>query len=210
MNLHILLFFRYTQRGQVWSLYGRLSHDLFSITTVLPVGTKLAFRLHRLRDEMYLCVDDTLRQHMDKQYRVELLKVQCECLRFRLPPPTISILEGITARQAAAYYFPRLESRVYYVPPNSMSHCGQNLFAGLAPSRLFIGFMKTGNYQGAYNRNTLSFEPHNLSSITLRIDNRIHNKTLHPNWTVESGYLDTYIEFLKSNRILNTPAVRKT
>lgn len=105
-SYHFILY-----RGRDCHLYGKLSHDLFSLTRVLPIGTKVQIRLYRATDDFVLMVDDKHKEHVAKRYKVNMVKIWADGLRFRLSPEAINFMEGQLANRAAAYYFTRIEMR---------------------------------------------------------------------------------------------------
>jgi hypothetical protein len=103
----------YTENGQKWDLYGKLSHDLGNQAQAMPPNTKIKIRLHRNTDEFILMVDQSLSPAdvIRKGYKLVIENVYLDALRLKLSPSTVSYLENALATKHARYYLDRTEIR---------------------------------------------------------------------------------------------------
>lgn len=70
----------------------------------------------------------------------------------------------------AKYPFTRTEVRLISIPAGSLSFNYNNLFNGLRPTRVVIGFVDAEAAAGSYELNPFNFQHFNLSQIALKLN----------------------------------------
>lgn len=155
----------YFTESQVCDMEGPLLHDLFSLDRFILNSVAINVKLYRSRPEFCLMSNDAT-----PIFEVVIEDIALKVCKLQVLPSIITAHSEKLKTTNAKYPFTRTEVRLISIAAGSLSFNYNNLFNGLRPTRVVIGFVDSEAAAGSYALNPFNFQHFNLSQITLKLN----------------------------------------
>ncbi|XP_053207038.1 uncharacterized protein F54H12.2-like [Panonychus citri] len=138
----------------------------------------IAFRFTKSSDGFALVRSD------DKKYKIKINYVSLHIKRVKLfPDAALSVIKGLETAPAK-YFITRNETRCFTIGPNLSAAAVENVFSGILPRRVIIGFVDEAAFSGSYDDDPFIFKNYNINFLALYVDgNMIPSIPYTPNFT---------------------------
>lgn len=144
---------------------GPLLHDLFNLDRYMLNSVAINVKLYRSRPEFCLMTSEG-----SPLFEVYLEEVVLKVCKLHVLPSIITAHAEKLKTTNAKYPFTRTEVRLISIPAGSLSFNYNNLFNGIRPTRVVVGFVDAEAAAGSYALNPFNFQHFNLSQIALKLN----------------------------------------
>ena len=155
----------YFAESQICDMEGPLLHDLFNLDRFMLNSVAMNIKLYRSRPEFCLMTSEGT-----PSFQVIIEDVTLKIAKLQILPSIITAHAEKLKTTNAKYPFTRTEVRLISIPAGSLSFNYNNLFNGLRPTRVVIGFVDAAAAAGSYALNPYNFQHFNLSQIALKLN----------------------------------------
>ncbi|VDH93853.1 Hypothetical predicted protein [Mytilus galloprovincialis] len=155
----------YFTESQTCDMEGPLLHDLFNLDRFMLNSVAINVKLYRSRPEFCLMTSEG-----SPLFEVYLEEVVLKICKLQVLPSIITAHAEKLKTTNAKYPFTRTEVRLISIPAGSLSFNYNNLFNGVRPTRVVIGFVDAEAAAGSYELNPFNFQHFNLSQIALKLN----------------------------------------
>lgn len=155
----------YLSESQTCDLEGPLLHDLFNLDRYILNGVAINVKLYRSRPEFCLLTNEA-----NPNFEVVIEDIALNVCKLQVNPSVITAHAEKLKSTNAKYPFTRTEVRLISIPGGSLSFNYNNLFNGLRPTRVVIGFVDSAAAAGSYTLNPFNFQHFNLSQLALKLN----------------------------------------
>jgi hypothetical protein len=156
----------YITGSKTVDLQGPVFHDLFTMSRYLLNQVDVKLKLYRTSPAFSLCTGEAA----TTKYKIEILDIYLLAKKIRVNPAVIYGHSKILESKNAKYPFDRVECRSQSIATGSTSFYWENLFQGVKPKRVVIGFVISKAVSGDYKSNPFNFEHCDIKSICLYAD----------------------------------------
>jgi hypothetical protein len=173
----------YFSGSKTVDMEGPILHDLFQLDRYLLNQVAVSVKLYRTRPEFCLMAkNDAI------GYEVVIEDIVLKACKVQVNPAVIFAQAEILRDVNAKYVFTRTEMKLLTIPAGNMSFTYDNLFQGLRPNRLCVGFINAEAGTGNYHLNPYNFRHFNLTQIGLFVDSvPVGGNVMKLNFNAKSG-----------------------
>ena len=155
----------YFMESQICDMEGPLLHDLFSLDRYMLNSVAINVKLYRSRPEFCLMTSEG-----NPDFEVVVEDIYLKVCKLQVLPSIITAHAEKLKTTNAKYPFTRTEVRLMSIPAGSLNFNYNNLFNGLRPTRVVVGFVDSQAAAGSYALNPFNFQHFNLSQIALKLN----------------------------------------
>ena len=187
-------------------LMGALHVDVANQEKLMISATNLRVKLTPNKKDFYLKVGASTpgRTAQDaatppaKHFSVRLEDVSLWVRKVRLNPAVFVAHAQVLQEHNAVYPMKRVEMKTYTIPQGSTSHNKDQLYSGVLPTRLIVGLVNNGAFNGNMQNSGFEFEHFGLTDLTLYKDGAIvTGKALQMNYA-RGEFMRAYINTLQA------------
>lgn len=166
--------------NQEFDLYFRIHLPLCEQDKLMLNNMPMTFRFTRSSESFPLIrVDDK----DETSYKVKINSMSLHIKRIKLFPDTQLSLLNALQKSPAKYFITRNETRIFAIGNNMTAATVDNLFSGILPRRVIIGFVDEQSHTGTLDHNPYEFKSFNTNFIALYVDgNMIPSIPYTPNF----------------------------
>ena len=106
----------------------------------------------------------------DLKCKILIEQMNLSVCKVRVAPGVLIGHGNMLNHRNAKYPYQRTEIRTYAIPAQNMSDTIENVYKGVIPSKLIVGFVDQSAFHGDFKSNPLKFDHFNISNIALTID----------------------------------------
>lgn len=151
--------------SQICDLEGPHLHDLFNLDRYIVNGVAINVKLYRSRPEFCLITNEAT-----PNFEVIIEDIAIKVCKLQVNPSIITAHAEKLKSTNAKYPFTRTEVCLISIPSGSLSFNYNNLFNGLRPNRVVIGFVDSEAAAGSYSLNPFNFQHFNVSQVALKLN----------------------------------------
>lgn len=155
----------YFSQSQTCDMEGPLLHDLFNLDRYMLNSLAINVKLYRSRPEFCLMTSETT-----PNFEVVIEDIALKVCKLQVIPSIITAHAEKLKTTNAKYPFTRTEVRLISIATGSLSFNYNNLFNGLRPTRVVVGFVDSEAAAGSYTMNPFNFQHFSLSQIALKLN----------------------------------------
>ena len=156
-----------TLRGRV-DLYFRLHLPMCQQDRLLINGVPMIFRFTRSPDNFALHV--TPKTSTPVTCKIKMRKLAVQLKRVKLFPDAQAGIISALNDSPAKYFIIRPEMKSFSIPKAILSATFENVFSGVLPRRVIIGFVDEAAFSGDINKDPYKFNDLNINQINLNVD----------------------------------------
>lgn len=172
--------------GYSLELIGPLHADIFSQDRLLLNNVNIKVRLIRSKPEFCLITED-------EEFKIEIEKAILKVRRVKVAPSVILGHAAALRKGTAKYPIKRVEVKVCAISAGSLGEPKDNLFQGMIPNRVIIGFIDHDSFNGTYKKNPFNFKHNHLSNLEVSVDGEVlPQKALETKFTQPGEFLEAY------------------
>lgn len=150
--------------------------DFFHSTKLLLPGCEIKLKFIRNSDEFSL-LGDTL------QSKIKIHELKLLIRRVTVEPTIASKIEDAINKTPAIYPITQSKIKTFMIPKDVRQERISNIFRGVLPRSVIIGFVSTDAANGAINANPFKFENFNLNHFQIYINGDPHlTEAFQPNF----------------------------
>lgn len=165
-----------TEQSKEVDLYGRIHSEVFHLDKYLLNSVDVRVRLIKSKEAFHLIADKD-------GYKTSLSHVSLFVRKVRINPGVLLQHSLQLEKTTAKYFFKRVTLKTFSIPTGNLSSTLDNIFLSQLPTRVVIGCVSSGSFNGDVTKNPFNFDHHNLSYISLFVDGKqIPNSPLLPNF----------------------------
>ena len=153
----------FTALGRPVEMVGRLHTDILSQDKFLLNNVPVKVKLSRSKDDFSLMAPAT------KRYKVAIEAAVLYYRRVKVMDSVMAAHEKVLTSTPATYPITRVQCKYFSIPQGMTTVNHENLFRGQMPTRVVVGLVDTGAFNGNWGKNPFNFEHKNLSKIALYI-----------------------------------------
>ena len=150
----------YFSKSKAVDMEGPLLHDLFQLDRYLLNQVAVSVKLYRNRPEFCL-----MTKNEAAKYEVVIEDIILKTCKVQVNPAVIYGQARMMESTNAKYFYTRSEVKLLTIPAGNMSFTYDNLFQGLRPNRLCVGFIDAEACTGNYHLNPYNFQHFDLTQI---------------------------------------------
>lgn len=183
-----------TIKNKSFDLYYRLHLPLCEQDKLIINAVPMLFRFTKSADEFSLLKYDATDTNT---YLIKLNYVSLHVKRVKLfPDAALSLLRGLNT-SPAKYFITRNETRTFDIGANINVAAIENIFTGMLPRRVIVGFVKDIAFSGSLSHDPFKFEHFNINFLALYIDGTmIPSIPYTPNFS-ENIYMREYVNLYR-------------
>ncbi|XP_033725179.1 uncharacterized protein F54H12.2-like [Pecten maximus] len=164
-NLALLERAELFEGGKSVDLEGPIFHDLFRMDRYLLNQVNVNVKMYRSKPEFCL-----LSGTQTPDYKIEFEDIRLRIAKVKVNPAVIYAQSQALTTTTAKYPFTETVLKHITLPAGGTSFTYDNIFQGMRPNFVTIGFVDATAITGAYDQNPWFFQPFNLTSIGLYVD----------------------------------------
>ncbi|KAK3106814.1 hypothetical protein FSP39_000416 [Pinctada imbricata] len=165
-NMGLYMRSKHFEANKSVDLEGPLMADLFSMDRFILNQVAVGIRLYRSKGEFCLMTNE-----LGPDFRVHIEDIILKVCKLQVNPAVIYGHSVIMKTNPALYPYTRTEVKMMAIPAGQVNFTWDNMFQGIRPNKLVIGFVDSEAVAGPYSKNPFNFQHFDLSSLTLYIDN---------------------------------------
>ena len=164
-------------------LQGPLYHDLFKMNRYLLNQVSVNVKLYKSRPEFCLVSNAA-----SPSYKVVFEDIRLRVAKVRVNPAVIYAQSQALSVTNAKYPFTQTIVKQMTIPSGSTNFTYDNIFQGMRPNFVCVGFVLAEAASGAYKQNPWYFQHFNVSNIGLYVDGiPVNGNPLKLNYDSSSG-----------------------
>ena len=186
-------------RSKNFSLYGRLHGAIFNSDRLLLNGVPLHLTFSRASPAFYAMGSAAVAGGAAAAEPIlNLSEVSLFVRKVKLSPNLLNAHARALQISKAIYPIKRSIIKVINLPAAQSTFVLDNIFMGMLPSKLIIGFVTNDEFSGSYTTNPLKFANHDLTYLAVHINGEMFPKTPYtPDYRAASAmYEREYHDFL--------------
>ncbi|XP_033725175.1 uncharacterized protein LOC117315139 [Pecten maximus] len=164
-NLALLERAELFEGGKSVDLEGPIFHDLFRMDRYLLNQVNVNVKMYRSKPEFCL-----LSGEQSPNYRIEFEDIRLHIAKVKVNPAVIYAQSQALATTTAKYPFTESVLKHVTLAAGGTSFTYDNLFQGMRPNFVTVGFVNSTAITGAYDQNPWFFQPFDVTSIGLYVD----------------------------------------
>ncbi|XP_067664200.1 uncharacterized protein F54H12.2-like [Haliotis asinina] len=193
-----------------FDMEGPIMHDLFQLRRYIMNQIDVQVKLYRSPPSFLLMATQS-----DENYTIHIDDIVLQIMRVKVNPSVIYGHNTALSSTMAKYFYPRTEVKMMSIPRGQVAFTYDNIFQGVRPNKVVVGFVASNAVAGDYSRNPFNFTNYDLSQIALYCDGRnvgesgpiklqfdkTHGQNMMPAfanlfrfngcWTVDEGGIDS-------------------
>lgn len=151
--------------GKSVDMVGPLYHDLFKMDRYLLNQVNVNVKLYRSKPEFCLMSGSA-----NPDYKVVLEEIRLRVSKVKVNPAVIYAQSKALEMTTAKYPFTQTLVKQNTIASGSTSYTFDNIFQGMRPNLIVVGFVKATAATGSYEENPWYFQDFNVTSIGLYVD----------------------------------------
>lgn len=155
----------YFAGGKVVELQGPIFHDIFQIDRFILNQVGVSLKFYRSNPEFYLITDES-----QPDYDLYIEDITLRVNKVLVNPAVIMGHNQMLQTTNAKYPFVKTEVKIMTLAAGQMSVTWDNIFQGLRPNKLVIGFTSSQASAGSYTTNPWEFKSYHLNQIDVSVD----------------------------------------
>lgn len=184
----------FTAESKTVPLICKIHSDIFFQKRLLLNGVDMKIKLVRNSDKLVLMAAD------GSDFKLKITNASLFVRKVKVNSGIqLQHIEMLDKKlKPAIYPIRRVDMKTINIATGSRSMVDENLFNGILPKRIVIGFVTSAAFEGAYNKNPFNFTHQNLNYCTLLVNgNMVPQKPLISDFT-NSNTLRNYFSLLES------------
>ena len=151
-------------KTRAFDLFFRLHLPLCEQDKLIMNAVPIAFRFTKSADGFALTRSD------DMKYKIKISYVSLHIQRVKLfPDAALSVIRGLET-SPAKYFITRNETRCFSIGPNLCAAAVENVFSGILPRSVVIGFVDEAAFSGSLDTDPYVFKNYNINFLALYVD----------------------------------------
>lgn len=164
-----------TKRGIEADFESQLHMDVWQQNKALLNGVEVGVKLHQSSDKFRLFSQDDATASpplIGHGYQVEITEAKLKVCYLTLNPSVV--LAHTTRLKKSPALYPYYESNVktFTIAQGDSAFSRDDIFHGVVPNKLIVGFVTSQAYSGAYNKNPFNFQNFGLNYLELAVGGR--------------------------------------
>ncbi|XP_033725664.1 uncharacterized protein LOC117315536 [Pecten maximus] len=151
--------------GKVLDLVGPIYHDLFKMDRYLLNQVNVNVKLYRSKPSFCL-----LSGTAAPDYKVTFEDIRLRVSKVRVNPAVIYAQSQALEMTNAKYPFTQTMIKQMTIPIGATNFTYDNIFQGMRPNTVVVGFVNAAGTTGDYEENPWFFQPYDVTSIGLYVD----------------------------------------
>ena len=157
---------KYFAQSKTVDLEGPVKADVFNMDRYILNQVAIGVRFYRSKGEFCLITNE-----LGPDFQIVIEDIILKVCKLQVNPAVIYGHAEIMKTIPALYPYTRTEVKMMAIPSGQVNFTWDNMFQGMRPNKLIIGFVDSGAVAGLYNKNPFNFQHFNLNSICLYVDN---------------------------------------
>ncbi|KAK3109146.1 hypothetical protein FSP39_023936 [Pinctada imbricata] len=165
-NLALYERHKFFAQGKSVDMEGCLLSDIFAMDRFILNQVAIGVRLYRSKDSFCLMTNE-----LGPDFRIEIEDIVLKVCKLQVNPAVIYGHAEIMKTMPALYPYTRTEVKMMAIPAGQVTFTWDNMFQGVRPNKLVIGFVESEAVAGSYSKNPFNFQHFNLNRIGVYVDN---------------------------------------
>ena len=162
LNLGLYERANYFRESKTVDLEGFLHHDLFNLNRFILNQVAVGIKLYRTKPEFCLMTNES-----NADFKINIEDIVLKVCKIQVNPAVIYAHADVLKNTPALYPFTKTEIKMMAIPSGQVSFTWDNMFQGLRPTKVVVGFVSSEAVVGNYGLNPFNFEHFFLHSICL-------------------------------------------
>jgi hypothetical protein len=159
---------KFFEGSSIVDLVGPIHCDIFKISKLIPYGVSIGITLYQNEPEFCLMSADS--DIASSGYKVVILKSFLEMSLIEIAPEISLAHSKILEKTTAFYPYTKTQIRKFSIAKDVFSAEFSDPFLNQIPSEMLIGLISDVSCHGSWDKNPLSFMPHDVSNIQVTVD----------------------------------------
>ena len=147
-------------------LEGPLLSDVFNIERYILNQVAIGVRLFRSKDEFCLMTNE-----LGPDFHLVIEDIILKVCKLQVNPAVIYGHAEIMKTMPALYPYTRTEVKMMAIPSGQVNFTWDNMFQGIRPQKLVIGFVNSQAVASSFSLNPFNFQHLSLNRICVYVDN---------------------------------------
>ncbi|XP_069101549.1 uncharacterized protein F54H12.2-like [Argopecten irradians] len=153
------------QGSRVVDMVGPVCHDLFRMDRYLINQVNVGIKLYRSKPAFSLLSGDVA-----PDYRIAFDDIRLRVCKVKINPAVIYAQSKALESTNAKYPFTQTMIKQMTIPVGATNFTYDNMFQGMRPNQVVVGFVKSTGATGDYAENPWYFQGYDVTNIGLYID----------------------------------------
>ncbi|KAK3086351.1 hypothetical protein FSP39_017298 [Pinctada imbricata] len=140
--------------------------DVFSMDRYILNQVAVGVRLYRSKGDFCLMTNE-----LGPDFQIHIDDIILKVCKLQVNPAVIYGHAEIMKSIPAFYPYTRTEVKMMAIPAGQVNFTWDNMFQGVRPNKLVIGFVESQSVAGSYSKNPFNFQHFDLNRICLYVDN---------------------------------------
>ncbi|KAK3107428.1 hypothetical protein FSP39_014345 [Pinctada imbricata] len=174
---------KYFTGGKSVDLEGPLMADVFNMERYILNQVAVGVRLYRSKGEFCLMTNE-----LGPNFQIFIEDIILKVCKLQINPAVIYGHAEVMKTVPALYPYTRTEVKMMAIPSGQVNFTWDNMFQGIRPNKLIVGFVDSQAVAGSYEKNPFNFQHFDLNRICLYVDNiPVGGNALRLNFDANSG-----------------------
>lgn len=151
--------------GKAVVLHSRIQGDIFDQPKLIPAGCDFRLRLVFADSDFYLYTNVD-----NSETKLSLLDASLFMRQVQVNPSTVIAHNRVLAKRNAVFPMKRSEIKTYSIPRDVNGFNLHNVYTGVLPDLLVIGFVEQDAFHGTIKKNPYHFKDMGLTSLSVYVN----------------------------------------
>ena len=153
------------QGSALVDMVGAVFHDLFRMDRYLINQVNVNVKFYRSKPEFCLLSGDAT-----PNYKIEFSDIRLRVCKVKINPAVIYAQSRALETTNAKYPYTQTMIKQMTIPSGATNFMYDNIFQGMRPNQVVVGFVKSTGVTGDYTENPWFFQGYDVTSIGLYVD----------------------------------------
>ncbi|KAK3104529.1 hypothetical protein FSP39_004275 [Pinctada imbricata] len=164
-NLGLFERAKYFHESRVVQLIGPISHDLCKLDRYILNQVGIDIKIYRSKPQFCLMTNE-----LDDDYNFHIEDISMKVCKIQINPAVIYAHSQALQSTNAKYPFTKTDVKMMALAQGQVNFTWDNIFQGMRPNKIVIGFVNSQAVAGSFSLNPFSFANYNLNQITVSVD----------------------------------------
>ena len=178
---------KYFAESKSVDLEGPLMVDICKMDRYILNQVAIGLRLNRTKGDFCLMTNE-----LGPDFQIFIDDIMFKVCKLQVNPAVIYGHAEVMKTMPALYPYTRTEVKMMAIPSGQVNFTWDNMFQGVRPNKVVIGFVDTDGVAGSYFKNPFNFQHFNLNRICVYVDNvPVGGNALRLNFDAAAGVTTT-------------------
>ena len=174
---------QYFASSKTVDMEGPLKADVCNMNRYILNQVAIGIRFHRMKGDFCLMTNE-----LGPDLQVAIEDIILKVCKLQVNPAVIYGHAEVMKSVPALYPYTRTEVKMMAIPSGQVNFTWDNMFQGVRPNKLIVGFVDSRAVAGSFSLNPFNFQHFNLNRLCLYVDNiPVSENAMRLNFEANSG-----------------------